>query len=69
MPNFRDWTASEIVTQLPQARNVLAKHLGPDSISTGSGASLRELAKWKKVDLDLVLRDLDAISKGNTMFT
>jgi hypothetical protein len=41
MPNFRNWTASEIVAQMPQARNVLAKHFGPEGITTASGASLR----------------------------
>lgn len=67
MPNFRDWTASEIVVQMPQARNVLAKHFGPDSIKAGAGARLRDLAKWKEVDLDAVMKDLNAMAKGTGM--
>lgn len=68
MPNFRDWTASEIVVQMPHARNLLAKHFGPEGISSGSGARLRDLAKWKGVDLDIVMRDLNAMAKGTGMF-
>lgn len=68
MPNFREMTAAEIVVQMPQARNLLAKHFGPDGISTGSTAQLKELARWKKVDLDAVNRDLNAMAKGTGMF-
>lgn len=68
MPNFRDWTASEIVTQMPQARNILAKHFGPDGVGNGRGARLIDLAKWKGVELDAVLRDLDAVAKSTGMF-
>lgn len=64
MPNFQDWTASEIMCQMPQARNVLAKHFGPDSVGTASGAQLRDLAKRKGVDLTPVLSDLNAMSKS-----
>jgi hypothetical protein len=64
VPNFRDWTASEIVVQMPQARNILAKHFGPEGIKSASGACLRELAAWKNVDLELVMRDLNAAAKS-----
>ncbi len=68
MPNFRDWTASEIITQVPQARNIIAKHFGPDGVKTASGARLVDLAKRKNVDIGLVVRDLDAAAKGNPLF-
>lgn len=63
MPNFRDWTPSEIITQMPEARNVIAKHFGPEGIKTGSSARLSELAKWRKVDLVSVVQELDATYK------
>ena len=63
MPNFQDWTASEIMWQMPQARNVLTKHFGPDSVGTAKGAQLRDLAKRKGVDMSVVLSDLNAVSK------
>lgn len=69
MPNFRDWTASEIAVQMPAARNILAKHFGPDGLKSGSGNSLRELARQKSVDLELVLRDLNAAAKGTNLFS
>lgn len=68
MPNFRDWTASEIVVQMPQARNILAKHFGPDGIKSGSGYRIRDLAKRKGVDLDTVIGDLNAAAKSTGMF-
>ncbi|MDB4895842.1 MAG: hypothetical protein JWN15_2104 [Firmicutes bacterium] len=68
MPNFRNWTASEIVAQMPQARNVLAKHFGPEGITTASGASLRDLAKRKGVELSTVIADLNAMAKDSAMF-
>lgn len=68
MPNFREWTASEIVVQMPQARNLLAKHFGPEGVTTGSGFRLKDLAKRKGVDLDLILGDLNAMAKGTGMF-
>jgi iron-sulfur cluster repair protein YtfE (RIC family) len=68
MPNFRNWTASEIVAQMPQARNVLAKHFGPEGITTASGASLRDLAKRKGVDLSTVIADLNAMAKDSAIF-
>jgi iron-sulfur cluster repair protein YtfE (RIC family) len=68
-PNFRDWTAAEIVVQMPQARNVLAKHFGPDGIKSASGARLQDLAKRKQVDLDSVMKDLQAVAKGTGMLT
>lgn len=63
LPNFREWTASEIVVQMPEARNILAKHFGPDGIGKGSGARIRDLAKWKGVSLDSVISDLQAMAK------
>jgi iron-sulfur cluster repair protein YtfE (RIC family) len=69
VPNFRDWTASEIVAQMPQARNLLAKHFGPEGITTGSSAILRDLAKSKGVDLNNVVRDLNMMAKGTGMWT
>lgn len=68
MPNFRNWTASEIVVQMPQARNLLAKHFGPDGVGKGSGAKLSDLAKWKQVDLDSVVKDLNLMAKSTGMF-
>jgi hypothetical protein len=68
MPNFRNWTASEIVAQMPQARNVLAKHFGPEGITTASGASLRDLAKRKGIDLSVVMADLNAMAKDTGLF-
>lgn len=64
MPNFREWTASEIMVQMPQARNVLAKHFGPEGIGTGSGLQLRELARRKEIDLGTVVRDLNDMAKA-----
>ncbi len=64
MPNFRDWTASEIMVQMPQARNVLAKHFGPEGVRTGSGFSLRDLARKNEVDLSTVVRDLNDMAKA-----
>jgi hypothetical protein len=69
MPNYRDWTASEIVLQMPGARNILEKHFGPDGIGKGSGARLRELAKWKSVDLDVVLREIELVAKQTRTYT
>lgn len=69
MPNFRDWTAGEIVVQMPEARNLLAKHFGPDGIGAGSGASIRDLAKRKNVDLTVVINDLNAMAKSTGMFS
>lgn len=63
MPNFAEWTASEVIVQMPDARNVIAKHLGREAVSTGSGARLRELAKWKNADLGGLTRDLNALVK------
>ena len=68
MPNFRDWTASEIVVQLPAARNILAKHFGPEGIKSGSGYRLRDLAKRKGVDLEVVVGDLNSAAKSTGMF-
>jgi iron-sulfur cluster repair protein YtfE (RIC family) len=68
VPNFRDWTASEIVVQMPQARNILAKHFGPEGIGSGSHARLRELAAWKGVDLESVMRELNAAAKSTGFF-
>ena len=68
MPNFRDWTATEIVVQMPQARNILAKHFGPDGIKSGSGFRLRDLARSKNVDLDVVMRELNDAAKSTGMF-
>jgi len=67
VPNFREWTASEIVVQMPQARNLLAKHFGAEGISTASGYRIKDLAKRKGVDLDLVVGDLNAMAKGTGM--
>lgn len=64
MPNFRDWTASEIIAQMPQARNVLAKHFGPEGVSTGSGWRLRDLARKNEIDLSAVVRDLNDMAKA-----
>lgn len=64
MPNFRDLTASEIIAQMPQARNVLAKHFGPEGVSTGSGWRLRDLARKKEIDLSTVVRDLNDMAKA-----
>lgn len=69
MPNFRDWTASEIITQVPAARNIIARHFGPDGTKSASGFRLSELARRKNVDLDPVIRDLDAAAKGNPLFS
>lgn len=69
MPNFRDWTAGEIVVQMPDARNLIAKHFGPEGVGAGSGASIRDLAKRKNVDLGLVISDLNAMAKSTGMFT
>lgn len=69
MPNFREWTATEIVVQLPAARNILAKHFGPEGIKSASGFRLRELAKRKGVDLDVVMGELNAAAKSTGMFT
>lgn len=68
VPNFREWTAGEIVVQMPQARNLLAKHFGPEGIGTASGYRIKDLAKRKGVDLDLVVGDLNAMAKGTGMF-
>jgi iron-sulfur cluster repair protein YtfE (RIC family) len=68
MPNFRELTAGEIVVQMPQARNLLAKHFGPDGITTGSGFRLKDLAKRKGVDLEPIVGDLNAMAKGTGMF-
>jgi iron-sulfur cluster repair protein YtfE (RIC family) len=68
VPNFREWTAGEIVVQMPQARNLLAKHFGPEGITTGSGFRLKDLAKRKGVDLDPIVGDLNAMAKGTGMF-
>lgn len=65
--NFRDWTASEIMTQMPQARNVLAKHFGPEGITSSSGAQLRDLARRKGVDVNTVVRDLNDMAKSTGM--
>ena len=64
MPNFRDWTASEIIAQMPQARTVLAKHFGKDGIGSASGFRLRDLAQHKEVDLSTVVRDLNDVAKA-----
>lgn len=69
MPNFREWTASEIIATMPQARNVLAKHFGPEAIGTGSGFQIRELAKRRGVDIESLTRDLKAMAKGNPYFS
>lgn len=68
MPNFRDWTAGEIVVQMPEARNILAKHFGPDGVKAGSGARLRDIAKWKGVELEPVIKDLNMAAKGTGIF-
>jgi len=67
MPNFGEWTASEIVTQMPQARNLLAKHFGKEGLTTASGFQLKDLAKHRQVDLGSVVRDLNAMAKGTGM--
>lgn len=64
MPNLRDWTASEIIAQMPQARNVLAKHFGPEGIGSGSGFRIRDLAQRKEIDLSTVVRDLNDMAKS-----
>lgn len=64
MPNFREWTASEIMAQMPQARTVLAKHFGKEGIGTSAGSSLRDLAEQKEVDLSAVVRDLKDVAKA-----
>ncbi|MFZ5813747.1 MAG: hypothetical protein ACOY93_00410 [Bacillota bacterium] len=64
MPNFREWTASEIIAQMPQARNVLAKHFGPEGVTTGRGFRLRDLAQKREVDLSSVVRDLNDMAKA-----
>jgi hypothetical protein len=66
VPNFRDWTASEIVSQIPEARSILANYFGPDGIKQGDFAQLRDIARWKNVDLESVVRDLNAAAKGMT---
>ncbi|MDF2631373.1 MAG: hypothetical protein K0R39_5204, partial [Symbiobacteriaceae bacterium] len=68
VPNFREWTAGEIVVQMPQARNLLAKHFGPEGITTGSGFMLKDLAKRKGVDLAPIVGDLNAMAKGTGLF-
>jgi iron-sulfur cluster repair protein YtfE (RIC family) len=64
MPNFRDRTASEIIAQMPQARNILAKHFGPEVVTTGSGLRVRDLAQKRDVDLGTVVRDLNDMAKA-----
>ncbi|MFZ5823328.1 MAG: hypothetical protein ACOY94_03100 [Bacillota bacterium] len=64
MPNFREWTASEIIAQMPQARNVLAKHFGSEGIGTGSGFRLRDLARRKEIDLSSVVKDLNDMARA-----
>jgi|GEM_PF-2469333 len=64
MPNFREFTPSEILAYMPQARAVLAKHFGPEGISTSSGFRLRDLAQQKDVELSTVIRDLKDVAKA-----
>lgn len=64
MPNFRDWTAAEIIAQMPQARNLLAKYFGPEGVGPGSGWRLRDLARKQDVDLYAVMRDLNDMAKA-----
>ncbi|HEY3368506.1 MAG TPA: hypothetical protein VGK74_25910 [Symbiobacteriaceae bacterium] len=68
MANLRNWTASEIAVQMPGARAVFAKHFGPDGLRTGGGARLKDLAKWKGVDVDVVVADLNAMAKDTGTF-
>ncbi len=67
MPNFRNLTAAEILVQMPEARSVLVKHFGTDWLPTGSGASLRELARYREVDLRAVVKDLKAMARSTGM--
>ncbi|MBP2017626.1 hypothetical protein J2Z79_001011 [Symbiobacterium terraclitae] len=64
MPNFREFTPSEILAQMPQARMVLAKHFGDEGIRTASGFRLRDLAQKKDVELSTVIRDLKDVAKS-----
>lgn len=64
MPNFREFTPSEIVAQMPQARVVLTKHFGAEGIRTASGFRLRDLARQKDVELSTVIRDLKDVAKA-----
>ncbi|BAD40542.1 hypothetical protein STH1557 [Symbiobacterium thermophilum IAM 14863] len=67
MPNFREWTPSEIMAQMPEARSVLAKHFGREGISTASGFRLRDLARQKDVELSDVIRDLNDVARATGM--
>ncbi len=64
MPNFREFTPSEIIAQMPEARTVLAKHFGREGISTASGFRLRDLAREKDVELSEVIRDLKDVARA-----
>lgn len=64
MPNFREWTPSEIIAQMPQARTVLTKHFGPEGVGSGSGFRLCDLANQREVDVNAVVRDLNDMAKA-----
>lgn len=64
MPNLREFTPSEIMAQMPQARCVLAKHFGEEGIRTASGFRLRDLARHKGVELGTVIRDLKDVARS-----
>jgi len=64
MPNFREFTPSEILAQMPQARTVLAKHFGAEGLGTASGFRLRDLAQKKDVELSTVIRDLKDVARA-----
>jgi hypothetical protein len=67
MPNFREWTASEIIAQMPQARTVLMKHFGPEGVHSGSGFRLQDLANRNEVDVKAVVRDLKDMARSTGM--
>ncbi|MGE5675664.1 MAG: hypothetical protein ACM3XM_17580 [Mycobacterium leprae] len=69
MANLRDWTVSEIMAQMPASRTILRQYFGPESTTSGATARLRELARWKGVDVDLVVKDLNAMAKATGMLT
>jgi hypothetical protein len=62
-----------VTGQLPRSsprcpRPATAKHFGPEGITTASGASLRDLAKRKGIDLSTVIADLNAMAKDSAIF-
>jgi len=67
VPNFREWTASEIIAQMPQARALLIKHFGPEGVQSGSGFRLLDLANRNEVDVNVVVRDLKDMARATGM--